>query len=293
MQELQDHSRKNLDPDYFNDGVSWKQRLDSILGRVEYQRPFKLANAQVVPRVLAAEQPGLRAVINMGGHSLCKFIEEKRYRNAHERPRLEEGIEIKPSPRRIQIDRLVFGDEFDSFYFAAVSLGGIGCRFYGEFCVVLNPARSSKASIFDRNSYDLASPPFSLSEDKARIVAALKGAWNNDLIPMLTARIMPELSEENRLTTPGQISDLILRDEDFSEVHLQGSITTDHVEEVRKSPEETAIELEIGERFRSGEIPSPEELVWVNWRHRVNSLLRENSVKSRVVALNGRGFRWR
>jgi hypothetical protein len=281
-----------LDPDYFDERRTWVDRLSALLRRNVFRNPFKAANAEVVPRILAADRPGLRGVINMGAASLCGFLKDRRYRNAYERPRVE-GIEVAPSERRLRVDRLLFGDEWRSYYFAAVSLGGLGCRFYGEFCVVLRSERTRQASVFDRNSYDLLSPPLDALQDRPSVVRALRGLWDRDVIPMLTAKVVPELPEENRLTTPGQISDLILRDEDFAEVHIKGPITVEDVEEVRKSPEESAVTADILERYRAGEMPSPAELVWANWRRRTEELLRENGTKTRVVATTGRGFRWR
>ncbi|HVW25727.1 MAG TPA: hypothetical protein VHC69_10175 [Polyangiaceae bacterium] len=179
----------------------------------------------LVPRILTAEQPGLRPVVNIGAGSLCEFLKEDRYRNAYERPRVDD-VEVKPSANRELVDTLLFGEERSQYYFGSVSLGGTGCRFYGEYCMVLKRERSMDAKVFDRNSYDLLTPPLSLSEDRLGMVVALRGTWRDDITSMLTAKVAPELPEENRLTTPGQVSDLVSRDEDFAEVHLRGTFVT-------------------------------------------------------------------
>lgn len=280
-----------MDPDYFDETRSWSERLSSLLQRRTFRSAFRAANAQVVPRILAADRPGLRAVINMGAASLCSFLEQGKYLNAYERPRVE-GVQIAPSESRQTVDRLLFGDEMEKYYFAAISLGGLGCRFYGEFCVALRPERIQESSVFDRNSYDLLSPPLDAPAGRPSAVRALRGVWSRDVVPMLTAKIMPELPEENRLTTPGQISDLVLRDEDFAEVHIRDAITPEHVEEVRKSPEESTVAIDILERYRAGDAPSSAELVWGSWRHRTDELLRKHGIKTRLVSTRGRGYRW-
>jgi hypothetical protein len=258
----------------------------------EDRSAFRTANAEIVPRILSAEHPGLRAVINMGARSLASFVTEGRYKNAYERPRVE-GVEVGPSSRRVMVDTLLFGTEASKRYFAAVSLGGIGCRFYGEYCVVLKQERGRESAVFDRNSYDLTAPPLEDIEDKKSIVDALRGEWERDVIDMVTAKVLPELPATNRLATPGQVSDLVLRDEDFAEVHLSGAITPDAIEEVRKSPEESSLTGDCLDRYRSGYLPDPAELVWAQSRQETERLLREQAIQTRVVAIAGRGFRWR
>lgn len=276
--------------EYFTD-KTWKERVDVLID--EHRTAFRNANAQIVPRILAAEHPGLRATINMGARGLASFIAEDAYKNAYERPRLEDGQVATPSERRLAVDSLLFGDEAPNRYFAAVSLGGLGCRFYGEYCVVLKQDHDANAGLFDRNSYDLAAPPLDSASDRPALVDTLKGNWSEHVVDMITAKVLPEVPDTNRLTTPGQVSDLVLRDEDFAEVHIGRRITRESVEEVRKSPEEASLTTEILERYRGGEAPSPAELTWAQNRHEAEQALRKFRINTRVVTTSARGFRWR
>lgn len=284
-----------LDAVHFDSTRSWAERLSALAQSEVYRGTFKAANLKIVPQILAADQPGLRAVINIGAQSLCAFLSDTHYRNAYERPRAlgPESAEARPSERRVAVDRLLFGDDGNAYYYAAVSLGGVGCRFYGEFCLVLRPSLTRNAGVFDRNSYDLTVPPLDAAGPRESLVRALRGNWTADVISMLTVKVAPELPSGNRLTTPGQISDLVLRDEDFAEVHVKEKITKDSIEEVRKSPEESSVALELLEEYRSGEIPESAELVWAYNRNRAEEMLRELGIPTRSVAINGRGFRWR
>lgn len=283
----------SLDAVYFDSTRSWVERLEAILQRADLQTPFRRESAHLVQNVLESQHPGLRAVINMGAASLCGFLADGRYKNAYERPRID-GIERPPpSTKRLYADRLLFGDEGRFHYFASVCLGGTGCRFYGEYCVVLAPDRNKGSKVFDRNSYDLLDPPLSLVEDAEAVVAALRGRWDEDVSAMLTAKVAPELPEENRLTTPGQISDAVSHDEDFAEVHLKDDVTSKHVEEVRATPEDTIVAGDLLDEYQAGEIPGPAELMWATWRHCVSDQLRKRNVPRRVVSTTGRGFRWR
>jgi hypothetical protein len=277
--------------DYFAADQTWKKRVEALTD--EHRTAFRRANAEIVPRILAAEHPGLRAIINMGARALTSFVEDNAYKNAYERPRVEDDRVAEPSERRLAVDRLLFGDEARNRYFAAASLGGIGCRFYGEYCVVLKQGHAGSAGIFDRNSYDLAAPPLDDASDRAAIVQTLRGNWSSDVVDMITAKVLPEVPDTNRLTTPGQISDLVLRDEDFAEVHIGQPITRESVEEVRKSPEEASLTTEILDRYRAGDAPSPTELTWAQNRHEAEQSLRKFKFNTRVVATSGRGFRWR
>jgi hypothetical protein len=63
---LQNASPGELDPAYFDGTEPWSARLKKILARDSFRAPFKRANADLTPQLLKAEQPGLRAVINMG-----------------------------------------------------------------------------------------------------------------------------------------------------------------------------------------------------------------------------------
>jgi hypothetical protein len=283
-----------LDSVHFDSTRSWTERLSTLAESDAFEDAFKAANLQIVPRVLAADQPGLRAVINIGARSLCSFLADTHYRNAYERSAVV-GVEhtARPSERRVAVDQLLFGDDGREYYYAAVSLGGVGCRFYGEFCLVLRQSETRNAGVFDRNSYDLTVPPLDAAEAREELVRALRGTWTEDVIAMLTVKVAPELPSGNRLTTPGQLSDLVLRDEDFAEVHLRQKITRDSIEEVRKSPEESSVALELLEQYRAGDIPTPAELVWASNRHRAEEMLRDLDIPTRSVATNGRGFRWR
>lgn len=283
----------DLDAIYFDATRRWGERLAAILERADLQTPFRRESARLVKNVLEAEHPGLRAVINMGAASLCGFLAEGRYKNAYERPRVDGVEKPPPSPERLRADQLLFGQDGKSHYFAAVCLGGTGCRYYGEYCVVLVPERNQQSQVFDRNSYDLLGPPLSLALDSAAVVAALRGRWDADVSAMLTAKVAPELPEENRLTTPGQVSDAVSHDEDFAEVHLRGDVTSEHVEEVRATPEDSIVASELLDEYGAGEIPDPTELIWSTWRHCVSDQLRSRDVAHRVVSTTGRGFRWR
>lgn len=280
-----------LDPDYFSAELSWAQRLDRARERARRDL-FVAANTEVTTTLLAAEQPGVRAVVNIGADALFSVLQEGRYRNAYERPRIA-GRDRDPSPKRREIDQLVLGERAPQTYFGAVSMGGTGCRFYGEFCMVLRPEHVDGAEIFDRNSYDIANPPLAAVSDKVKLVRTLAGRWPQDLGPILTLKILPTLRNNGRLTTPGQVSDEILRDEDFVEIHVDVPFGPGELEEVRRSPEESTAALELRDQRAQGESLTMAEQIWLDQRDRTERELRRRGVRVRTVTTTGRGARWR
>jgi hypothetical protein len=158
--------------------------------------------------------------------------------------------------------------------------------------MVLDPAVATGAHTFDRNSYDLVRPPLASAADRKAVARSLSGNWD-DAIPMLTAKVLPRLTQPNRLTTPGQVSDAILRDEDFAEVHLHKTVRPEDVEEVRVPVEDVALETNILDHARAGIVPTPDELVWIKRREAVREQLKKSKLREVVVTSTGRGTRWR
>jgi hypothetical protein len=284
-------SHRSLDASYFSDD-SWDQRVQKWLSGAG-DNPFLDGNMRIIQQILSHAESGLRMVINISAESLLSFLAQRHYYNLYEEPVIG-GKRREPSQERIDVDRLLgFGSHASDFYFGAVALGGTGVRFYGEYCMTLKPSKVPEdTQIFDRDSYDLLLPPLSEVPDVSAVAAQLRGTWN-DRIDMLVRKVLPELSGSNQLITTGTVSEMILRDQEFVEVHKRGAIGPESIEEVRQSPDEIAIEARIQARSNAGFAPSAVELRWLQQRRSVVEALQREGIRCRVVTLHGRGYQWR
>jgi hypothetical protein len=110
---------------------------------------------------------------------------------------------------------------------------------------------------------------------------------------MLLLKMLPELRDAHRLITVGTVSELVLCDQEFIEVHLEDRITPSQVEEIRQSPDEAALEAVISDREQLGIKPTAVEMRWLRQRHRVFLALEAKHLRHRTVTLHGRGYQWR
>jgi hypothetical protein len=277
-----------LDPVYFST-KPWRSRVKTWLRRGT--DPFVDGNLHLVRQIMEHAESGLRVVINISAHALLSFLAERRYRNLYESPVIG-GTRRQVSPERQRVDTLLQLAPPDQFYFGAVALGGTGVRFYGEYCMVLRPsAIDAQTQVFDRDSYDLLMPPLAQRSPTA-MVKMLRGHWG-DVVDMLTLKLLPELQGSRRLVTTGTVSEMILRDQEFVEVHKRGAITPDSIEELRQSPDEVAIEARIAARRVAGFPPTSLELRWLHRREEVVRALEASRLPYRIVTLHGRGYQWR
>jgi len=287
---------ESLDEVLFPRKASWRRRLSAWLEREEQHFPnsFLEANVEVITRTIQDAETGLRMAVNIPADALLSLLDEGRYRNAYERPRVG-GEERAPSETRRRVDTLLgFGADARHYYFGAVMLGGTGVRFYGEYCMVLrSEAVPPSTQVFDRNCYDLIQPPLEQVADPPRLVECLRGSWSHNLLDMLVLKCVPALRGTQRLLTAGTVSEAILRDEDFVEVHRRDTFGPGELEEVRQGPEETVLAAQLETRMQQGSPPTPAELLWSSRRNLVDRRLMEHSVRTRMVTTSARTQRWR
>ena len=288
---------------YFEDDVTWSERLEAVFAS-ENPDSFARANFESLQTTAQDEITGVRMVVNIPADALLNFLRSKRYLNAYSRP-VVGGKAREPSPMRMQIDEWLGFDAPEEHYFGAVAMGGTGVRFYGEYCMVLRAeAVPAETRVFDRNSYDLARPPFAEREDKQRLVRILGGTWGTDLVSLTMMKLLASMRDVPWLVTLGTISDEILHDEEFIEVHLRGEFGPGDIEEIRQAPEDESVALDIEHRYRAGAMPTTEEMLWRGRKMLVASAIAEERIegedgtptrhmRSRVVVTSGRGNRWR
>lgn len=286
----QSPSEGRLDPrtdTYFRPGISWQRRHASAC---EGLSPFEAANSRLIAR--SAESGELRVVVNMPAEALLAMLGGDHYRNCYELPFVA-GERRGPSAKRIRVDALLgFVPDGRDVYFAALSLGGAGVRFYGEYCVALDVEAVGEPALLDRNSYELLEPPLLGHPDPSALVEALRASWG-ERATVLSLKVLQGAQQTRRLLPLGAIAEQVLRDEDFVEVHLRVKLTARAIEEVRQAPEELTRDDRIRQRLGRGLPPTPSELLWTQRRAQVDRAMVDAGVRSRVVTTNGRGTRWR
>ena len=287
-------STPDLDPIYFSD-ETWKERVRLWLDHFGQDESFLEGNRVLVRQVMENEDSGLRMVVNISADALLSFLASRHYYNLYAEPMIG-GERLDTSKERRDVDGLLgFGNAAGRFYFGAVALGGTGVRFYGEYCMVMKPSavKDPWTRIFDRDSYDLLLSPLKDAKSVTALAKQLAGDWKKDLVDMLTLKLLPELRGANGLITTGTVSERILHDQEFVEVHKWGGISLGEIEEVRQSPDEIAMEARIQSRSNAGFPPTAVELRWMQQRDDVVKALERETLHTRVVTLHGRGYQWR
>ncbi len=277
----------HFDETYFQD-ASWPDRVSRWID--DNATAFTQANRDLVDRLFTQDETGLRMVVNITADALLSFLDEGSYRNLYDRPVIG-GEAPTPSPARKLVDKkLQLGEDT---YFGAVALGGTGIRYYGEYSMVLRPeAVDGKTPLLDRDSYDLLMPPLSELNLTKKRLTRMRGTWEQDVRAMVLLRVLPEIRQARQLVTSGTVSELVLRDQEFVEVHRRGTFTPEDLEEVRTSPDEVAIENLIRDRERRGSRCTAVEHEWLRRRSVVSERLEEAELRHRVVTLHGRGYQW-
>src|SRR5262245_53557648 len=279
---------EKLDPVYFGQG-GWSERLNEWLKKrsPEYKE-FYLANSTQIAESILNGEAALKMVVNIPADALLGFLRENRYQNTYERKILMGEDMRSVNARRKRVDEVLFGGDAHKYYFGAVALGGCGVRFYGEYCMVLQHDKiDSDTQIMDRNSWDIEFEPLS-NYDKNEVFSQLKGNWDSHAIDIAKLKVLPQLLESVRLTTTGTVSDAILHDESFIEVHRHGSFTPRMLYEVRESVAGPSIEAQLYHRCKHGQSLSPEEAIWMTRRAWVNRALGTARIRARIVDTQGR-----
>jgi hypothetical protein len=292
--------------------AKWSERRSRELERAgrrkTKEREFAKANSLAIDGVVKDIGPdpgsnlggGTRVVFNMPNEVVSKFCAAtgpNAYLNAYDLSQHKRLGDDLPADmkRRIKVDQAVqsvTGIAPKDIYFGAVELNGSGMRFYGDYCLVLKRARPDEW-LLDRNSWDIARPPLAphgtlVHADMAKSVKEISGNWNADLGHMLVVKTFTSVSVSSRRLTTGQISNIVLDDEDYIEVLRHGSFSANDVAEVRTSATEAAREASISDREANGPAPSPAELQWRQRRLEAERALREKNISVRVVTASGR-----
>ena len=118
-----------------------------------------------------------------------------------------------------------------------------------------------------------------------------EGVWRKQPCQPPEMAVLKAIAVRNvsvrRLTT-GQISDLILDDEDYLEVLKIGSFDAVSLPEAGVSAAEAAAEGQNGDRLRLGSCPSLVELQWRKHRRAAVKALQGRGIRTRVVTTSGR-----
>jgi hypothetical protein len=296
-----DRPEPEFDPVYFS-SKAWSVRVDDWAAKVDLR--FSAGNLEVAKKAITDVDAGLRVVVNIGVTGLLAMLERGRYLNLYERPVIG-GQQKKVSPERKAVDRAVGITAPEHTYFGAVALGGVGVRYYGEFCMVLKVDQiDPNPRLFDRDSYDIMIDPLANVDDQSGFVARLSGLWATDVQAMVLMKVLPEVIHDRRLVTIGTISDLVLKDQEFIEVHLMPSqaglpagearsFGPADIEEIRESPDEVAVAARLEQREEAGLRVSAVEHDWLARREDVYRMLGKTSIVTRVVTQHGKGYQWK
>lgn len=189
----------------------------------------------------------------------------------------------------------VTGSKESEIYFGAVEVNGSGIRFYGDICFILKTTViDSDTVVLTSNSYDLVRPPITQpgTPPKASIllstVKTMAGSWGADLPEMTVLKALSTRNFAGRRLTTGQVSDVVLDDEDYLEVLKLGSFDASNLQEARVSAADVAAEGQISEQLRLGICPNLAELQWRKHRRAAVKALQGQGVRTRVITTSGR-----
>lgn len=294
--------------------AKWKEQrtreLQNVGKRKTERRAMAIANGKTIDGIVTNNGPdpgsraggGARVVFNMSNETIPKFCADSTgpgasaYLNAYTVAVRQIGGKPKNvSKRRQLVDEAVSKVtkvRKEDMYFGAVEMSGSGVRFYGDYCLVLKRARDDEY-VLDRNSFDIARPPLALSGEldakrMERAVDSISGTWKADLGHMLVVKTFQSVPVSSRRLTLGQVSTVVLNDEDYVEVVRNGSFEASDVDEVRTSATESARQAAIGDRASYGPTPTLAELQWRERRLKAEIALQKMNLQVRVVTAPGR-----
>jgi len=294
----------SFDPIYFS-ADPWDDRVEQWIEATKGQE-FANGNERAVRQAISDPESGLVAIVNIGTHALLKLLPHGRYLNLYERPEVG-GARQQPSQERIKVDSAM-GINGPDVYFAALALGGCGIRFYGEYCLVLILDQiDADPQMFDRDSYDVLLPPFTTLPGPQVLIQRLIGHWSTDRYAMTLMKVLPGLDHQHGLVTTGTVSELVLKDQEYIELHLhsarasndrhpqgiEGGFGRDDIEELRESPDEVALATRLRERSDDGLLLTDVEYEWLIRRECVTRTAAAAKIPARVVTQHGRGYQWK
>jgi hypothetical protein len=310
-----------------SDLPNWQEKLDETLENrpAGDARAYGLADAESIKRALVGLGPedaanqasgGARIVFNISSAHVPAFVEASLadgptpYKNGYDTGKLRIGAEPKDRTRRERMDRALAcvvdavrdsdrsrssACDPSTIYYGAVELNGTGVRFYGDVSLVLAGV-NSETTILDRNSYDLLRAPLGTdaaykdSDDEDLCVAArrIAGRWGRDLAAIAALKVLSLRPVVGHRITTGDISDGLLRDEDYVEVLRLGSFAASDLQEARITAADVAREALVLERERHGSLASLASHAWVQQRRAAEAALARARVEVRIVTESGR-----
>lgn len=284
-----------LDIRYFNDDAWSVRARDWVAADPD---PFVAAHAAVVRAVVGWEGANVQVVVNLGPTAMLALLAGEPYVNLYERP-LVGGVRREPSRTREQVDAALDLVGKDT-YFAALAIGGVGVRFYGEYCVVLDVAQiDGDPGLFDRDSYEIVFPPFAGRPDLARLVGQMSATWD-ERVDVLVLKVLPTVTSRHRKVTAAVVADAVLGDQDFVEVHLhpdrratdRGCFVLDAVTEIRRAAVDLTLADWLESRRHAGEMLTDEELLFLRQREDVAAGLARTRTPVTVAGAAAGGYGW-
>ena len=289
---------------------SWSDRVAAYKGKIAAAaEPMLDANCDMIDRAMRGMGPdkltvdhalGARVVMNIASVHVPSFCAQN-YKNTYDLGKTTVMGDLPPGsvvPARALVDAVLSaltGKSEKEIYFGAIELNGTGIRFYGDICLVLKADQiSADTIILNSNSYDLMRPPITAAgktptqDDLAPHAADMHGLWGTDKHHIATLKVIVRLDPTERRFTTGQISKIVLNDEDYLEVLKIGSFTAAQLQEARLSVADAAAETQIGERELLGPTPSLAESQWRKHRRAAGAALGAANVTTRIVTTSGR-----
>jgi hypothetical protein len=304
----------------------WQQRVARVVrrltGKYHSLKQFAHANVDAIENALEGKGPdakapdplaGVRAVVNIASVHVPNFCERSRthpkqaYLNSYDLKKSNVRVGGAPpdkywSNREVVDDALapIHGHAMNEVYFAAAELNGAGIRFYGDICLVLQPAEiAAVTAVLDRNSYDVLRAPFRDAVDRfdsaadqqaarQHILEALSGSFRPDLRTMGAVKVLVTTGERDRRFSTGQISTGILDDEDYIEILKIGSFDVDGIETVRLSAAEAALESHVDQRVQGSPAAAHSMNLWLMDRRMAVRALADAGLDITVIATSGR-----
>lgn len=288
--------------------VDWKTDAEGrIHDEDESRSAYKSANADIIARAVDGagtvsgvyrNRDGVRAVFNVSSSHLPAILDD-RYQNCYAvTSRRVIGQRQSISQRRQAVDRVVAAaipcePKYTDLHYGAVELNGVGMRYYGDACIVLKRDELQHDTVvLFRNSYDLVRPPmldsFLESNERAVELATSIMGTRADVTYMLACKMMHDPGIGERLLTIGRISQELIHDEDYFEVVRTRDFGHANIEEVRVSPGEVALELQIAEQIDSGPPPTLAELIWMYRREEARRAAARHGIPVRITISDGR-----
>jgi hypothetical protein len=174
-----------------------------------------------------------RVGINCHPSGLVGFLEEGVYKNLHQLVSAGKVVPGADYGFRLFVERaLGYGECGQKIIYGSLNIGNGGCRFYGDYCVVLQTnAVRDRVSFLRHNAFSYITRTALGAAVQAGVPPGSRSTWES--VPMLAVAKLQEVLASLRGYNVPALQEAVAGYSDCLEAHIYGPVERSQVEEIR------------------------------------------------------------